>query len=131
MPDLAQLFIKQRLVRGTGERAARESYNALTELSPSQIEERWGKAWRGLSGQPKLTPKETHRIYSALGRKDRAARAEARRSAKYRSEASQRMAEMYANPELAGDYQRARDAGTLYRATHDERYREQFEEGSP
>jgi hypothetical protein len=128
---LARTFIKQRLTRGTGERASREAYNALVRMSPDEIESHWGKAWRKLSGQKPLTAKESHRIYSSLGRKSREARTEARRSNLYRKEASQRMAEYYDNPDLAADPQRAQDAGTMYRATHDERYREVFEEGSP
>lgn len=128
--ELSRTFIKRRLVHGIGEKAAREAHNALVDLSPTEIEFRWGKAYKGLSGQPKLTPKESHRVYSALSRKERAERTEARRSTRFRTEAMRRQEEYYGR-EFTGDYQTAQDAGTMYRATHDERYREDFEEGSP
>lgn len=127
----SRVFIKERLTRGDSARAARLSYNELVSLSPSEIGSRWGARWMSLSGARKTTPKEVHRVQSALSRKDRADRREARATMRLRTEASRTEAAVLGLPEPTADYQKAHDAGALYRATHDERYREQFEEGSP
>jgi hypothetical protein len=127
---LRRTFVKQRLERGTSARTVRESYNALVSQSPQQIESNWGKSWRKLSGQKPITAKQVHKIQSSLGRKARATRKEARAEMRLRTEATRTEAQVLGLPEPTVDYQKAHDAGALYRATHEERYREVFVEGS-
>jgi hypothetical protein len=129
--SLSHRFIRYALLRGHGERSARESLNELTKLSPSVIAGRVGKNWTELSGTQPLTPKETHRIYSALGRKARKERTEKRTILKRRSEDVRRQNNLLGIRESAPDYQAASDAGLIYRSTKDESYRADWEKVSP
>lgn len=129
---LSRKFIKIRMVAGDSAEAARVAHNALVELPPSQIEKRWnGKGWNGLSGAPKVTPRGVRRIQSALSRRQRQDRKESRAFFRARSEAERREARELGLEEPVTDHQKAHDAGVKFKATHDERYREGFEEGSP
>lgn len=140
-PSMARRFIKTRLERGDSARAIRITFNALVDLSPKEIEQTWGIPRRGggprrtalvkLSGHASITAKEIHKIQSALGRKARKARHEVRFEFKVRRMADEAQNEALGIHEPLIDYQRAHDAGVMYRATNDERYREEFEEGSP
>ncbi len=128
--DPSRAFIKERLARGDSAKAVREAHNALSKLTPSQIESRWGRRWKGLSGAPVTTPKEVHRVQSSLSRKERRTRKEVRAEFRIRGEAQADQARILGIPESGFDPQKAHDAGVMYRATEDERYREEFEEGS-
>jgi hypothetical protein len=100
-------------------------------MSPSRISARWGEDWRGLSGARPLSAKESHRIYSALGKKARLQRKERRESYHYRSKFERERAAANGLDESSVDYQEAHDAGVLYRATQDEQYREIWTRVSP
>jgi hypothetical protein len=124
-------FVKERLARGDSAATIRRTHNFLIAQPDSYFRTaEWGR-WHGLSGAQPLTPKEIHKIQSATGRKARVARRETRATFRLRTEAEKAEAQFLGLPEPSTNYQRAHDAGIEYRATHEERYREAFAEGSP
>lgn len=124
-------FVKERLARGDSAATIRRTHAHLISQPPSFFQNKeWGH-YKGLSGADSLSPKEIHRIQSATSRRVRGERKQARATFRARTEASKAEARYLGLPEPTSDYQKAHDAGIEYRATNDERYREQFEEGSP
>ncbi|HEV2316579.1 MAG TPA: hypothetical protein VGV89_03280 [Thermoplasmata archaeon] len=128
--DIRRPFIKQRLRRGTSAREIRETFNFLVKLSAEEIERRWARGWGDLSGQEPTTSSEVHRVQSALGRKARTERREARREMRLKTEATKEEFRLLGLFEPSYDAQKAHDAGVMYRATREEKFREVFVEGS-
>jgi len=131
LPDSpTRRFVKTRLEAGDSARTIRQTYNHIAAQPPSYFKsEEWGR-WHGLSGAEPITAKEIHRIQSATSRKVRDERRENRASMRVHTESDFKTADYLGLPEPTVDYQEAHDAGMLYRATKDERYREIFTEGS-
>lgn len=128
--DLRRLFIKKQLKQGTSAKEVRDSFNALVRSKPEQIDTRWGKFWRRLSGLAEATAKEVHKFQSSLGRLARAERKTSRAEMAARTASQKLEATILGIPEPTIDAQKAHDAGVMFRATHDEKYREKFTEGS-
>lgn len=129
--EATRRFIKNRLISGDSAAAARKVHNLLTGLSETDAVRRWGWSAKGIVGAQPVTAKDVHRIQSALSKKERAERRETRARMRIRAEADRRQAEVLGLPAPSTDYQRAHDAGVLYRATHEEAFHRIFEEGSP
>ena len=129
--EATRRFVKNRLISGDSAATARKVHDLLAGLTESEAVRRWGWSAKGIVGASPVTAKEVHKIQSALSKKERAERRETRALMRIRAEADRRQAEILGLPAPSTDYQRAHDAGVVYRATHEEVFRQVFEEGSP
>lgn len=124
-------FIKNSLRSGTSARTVREAHNALIALTPEQAVKRWGYSAKKVAGSRPVTAKDIHKIQSAMSKSERAERKKNRDEMRGRKRSDEKQAAYYGHPAPTKDYQRIHDAGVLFRATNEEHYRHDFEEGSP
>jgi hypothetical protein len=132
---IARAFIEERLLRGDSQKTVRDTVNALRRHPATYfVGESWTR-WQGIRGRRKITTEDVYRVYNAL-RKNRSKttayteRKRLRETWKTETAAERALALDLGVPEPTRDKQLAHDAGILYKATKDERYREFFEEGS-
>jgi hypothetical protein len=124
-------FIKERLGRGDSARTVRLTVEHLVAQPKTFFATAEWRRWKALRGERPPSPADIHRVQSALGRKMREERKIVRAEFRGRTEADRNEALILGLEEPRVDFQAAHDAGILYRATHDEHYREVFTEGSP
>jgi len=137
VPKASRGLLESKFAGGYSPKEVREAHNYLTEhrqSEPYPLE-------RGVYGHRKLSSKDVARAYDRwrvrarrhpeskegqqfLERKTR----NQERLAIYRSKKAERVK---LDLPLPPDPIKAANAGMLYRLTHNERYREHFEEGSP
>ena len=131
LSEASRRFIKNSLLSGTSARAVRETHNVLASVTPDEAVRRWGWSAKKVAGSRPVTAKEVHQIQSAMSKRERAERKANRDRMRIRMEADQREAQILGLTPPTSNYQKAHDAGVLFRATNEEHYRHDFEEGSP
>jgi len=127
-------FIEERLLRGDSQRTVRDAVNALRKKPAAFLDQNWPR-WSAVVGKRKVSTADVYRCYDALRKNHSKSDAYAERKrlrTAWRTEtaAERSLAQDLGIPEPTRNKQVAHDAGVLYKATRDERYREFFEEGS-